>query len=141
MSAHRGGLAAEVGRFLRANASSAAATALDWALVAGLLGAGAHYLAAAAAGAVAGAVADFSLKRHWAFDRGAKGSLLGEGLRYLAVSASSLLANLAACWALVGKLGLPPLPGVIAASLLVGLAWNYPLHRWFVFRGARRPAG
>jgi hypothetical protein len=25
-------------------------------------------------------------------------------------------------------------PGVIAASLVVGFAWNYPLHRFYVFR-------
>jgi 2-hydroxy-3-keto-5-methylthiopentenyl-1-phosphate phosphatase len=135
-----GRLPAEIGRFLRANASSVAATALDWALVAALVGAGAHYLLAAAAGAVAGAVTDFSLKRHWAFDRAAKGTLGAEGLRYLLVSGSSLGANLLCSWGLVDGLGMPPVPGVIGASIVVGLLWNYPLHRWFVFRGSRRLA-
>jgi putative flippase GtrA len=27
-------------------------------------------------------------------------------------------------------------PGVIAASIVVGVAWNYPLHRLYVFRRA-----
>jgi putative flippase GtrA len=76
------------------------------------------------------------LKRHWAFDREAKGRLQAEGLRYLAASGASLGWNLGAAWALVGGLGAPPVPGVIAASVLVGLAWNYPVHRWWVFREA-----
>jgi len=132
----RRGLAREALRFARANLSSAAATGLDWALVTGLVWAGAHYLVAAAAGALAGAVADFTLKRHWAFDRAAKGKARAEGLRYLLVSAASLAWNLAASWLLVSGLGLPPVPGVIAASAVVGVAWNYPLHRLYVFAPA-----
>lgn len=136
-SRRREGLAAEVGRFLRANAASGAATGLDWALVTALVWAGVHYLVAAAAGALAGAVTDFLLKRHWAFSRAAMGSTWREAARYLLVSASSLLWNLAAAWLLVDGLGLRPVPGVIAASILVGVAWNYPLHRLYVFRSPR----
>jgi len=130
------GPVAEAGRFLRANLASVVATGVDWVLVTALVLVHVHYLAAAAAGAVAGGVADFSLKRHWAFDRAGKGRLHAEGLRYLAASGASLGWNLAASWALVGRLGAPPVTGVIAASALVGLAWNYPIHRWWVFRDA-----
>lgn len=128
------GLAAEAVRFVRANLSSTLASALDYAVVTGSVLGGAHYLYAAAAGAVAGAIADFSLKRHWAFDRAAKGAVHHEGLRYLAVSGASLVLNLAVAYALVDGVGLPAVPGVIAASLVVGFVWNYPLHRWYVFR-------
>jgi putative flippase GtrA len=141
---NRRGLAVEIGRFVRANLSSTAATAVDWALVTTLVLLRVHYLVAAAAGAVGGAAADFSLKRHWAFDRAVKGAVHHEGVRYLLVSACSLGWNLLFSWALVDGLGLPPVPGVIAASVVVGFAWNYPLHRLFVFRhgGATRgPAG
>ncbi len=134
----RRGLAAEAARFARANLSASAATAVDWALVAGLVFAGIHYLTAAAAGAVSGAVTDFSLKRHWAFDREVKGAVHAEGVRYLLVSGSSLGWNVLASWVLVGHLGLAPIPGVITASILVGCAWNYPLHRLYVFRQAAR---
>ncbi len=127
----------EVGRFVRANLSSTAATAVDWAAVTALVWLGAHYLVAAAAGALAGAITDFSLKRHWAFDGPGKGAVHHEGLRYLLVSGSSLAWNLALAWALVDGLGLPAVPGVILASIAVGFAWNYPLHRLFVFRRAR----
>ncbi len=134
------GLGAEIGRFLRANASSGVATALDWALVTALVWAGAHYLVAAACGAAGGAVTDFALKRWWAFDRAARGTVAAEGSRYLLVSGASLGANLLLSWGLVGGLGAPPVPGVIGASIAVGVLWNYPLQRWFVFPAARRLA-
>jgi len=132
----RRGLAAEIGRFVRANLSSLIASGLDYLLVTGLVVVGVHYLYAASAGAVTGAVADFTLKRHWAFDRGSKASVRREAFRYLVISTASLGLNLAGSWALVDGLGLPAVPGVIAASIVVGFVWNYPLHRWFVFRHA-----
>lgn len=134
------GLRAEIARFLRANASSAAATAVDWVLVTALVWAGAHYLVAAACGAAAGAATDFALKRWWVFDRDARGTVAVEGLRYLIVSGASLGANLAISWVLVDGAGAPPVPGVIAASIVVGVLWNYPLQRWFVFPATRRLA-
>jgi putative flippase GtrA len=141
MSGPRGrGLAAEVGRFVRGNFSSAVASGLDYLLVTVLVLAGTHYLCAAAAGAVAGAVTDFGLKRYWAFDREAKGAIHHEGLRYLAVSGASLALNLAVAYGFVDGLHLPAIPGVIAASLVVGVAWNYPMHRYYVFRSAHPPA-
>lgn len=133
------GAAAEAARFARANLSSGIASGTEWLLVTGLVVAGVHYLFAAAAGAATGAAIDFSLKRHWAFDRARREGVGREGARYLWVSAVSLALNLPASYAMVDGLGLPAVPGVIAASLLVGVAWNYPLHRWYVFRGAGRP--
>jgi putative flippase GtrA len=133
----RGRVAAEVARFVRANLSSALASGLEWVFVTALVVVGAHYLAAAAAGAITGAVTDFSLKRHWAFDRAHQAPLGREGVRYLGVSAGSLALNLPVAYGLVDGLGIPAVPGVIAASVIVGLAWNYPLHRWWVFRVGR----
>ncbi len=129
------GLAAEVGRFIRANLASTVASGLEYVLVTGLVLAGVHYLAAATAGAVTGAITDFSLKRYWAFDRTRKGAVADEGLRYLLVSGGSLALNLLLAYALVDGLGVAAVPGIIAASLVVGFAWNYPLHRYYVFRG------
>jgi putative flippase GtrA len=137
----RRGTAAEAWRFIRANLASTIATGLEWLLVTGLVVAGVHYLVAAAAGAVAGAVADFSLKRHWAFDRAHRAGVGREGARYLWVSAVSLALNLPVSYGLVDGLHVPAVPGVIGASILVGVAWNYPLHRWYVFRGASPGAG
>jgi putative flippase GtrA len=136
MNLRRGhGPAAEVGRFIRANLSSSAASLVDYVLVALLLLVRTHYLVAATVGALSGAVTDFSLKRHWAFDRTTKGAFHHEGLRYLLVSGASLLLNLVVAYALVDGLKVKALPGVVAASIVVGFLWNYPLHRLFVFRG------
>jgi putative flippase GtrA len=134
----RRGLVAEIGRFVRANLASTIASGVEYVLVTGLVIFHVHYLYAASAGAATGAIIDFSLKRHWAFDRAAKASVHHEGLRYLVVSAASLGLNVALSYALVDGLHLPAVPGVIAASLVVGFAWNYPLHRLYVFRTARR---
>ncbi len=130
------GPAAEIRRFLRANLSSTIATGIEWVLVTVLVLLRVHYLAAAALGAASGAVTDFSLKRHWAFDRPAKGGVHREGARYLLVSVGSLLWNLVCAYLLVEKLGSPKVPGVIAGSVVVGVLWNYPLHRHYVFRPA-----
>jgi putative flippase GtrA len=132
-------VAAEAARFVRANLASAAASGAEWALVTALVVAGVHYLFAAAAGAATGAIVDFALKRHWAFDRAHRAGVGREGLRYLWVSGVSLALNLPTAYGLVDGLGAPAVPGVIAASVLVGVAWNYPLHRWYVFRGAPGP--
>jgi putative flippase GtrA len=139
MSASGRGVVAEVARFVRANLASTIASGIEWVVVTGLVVAGVHYLFAAAAGAVTGAAVDFSLKRHWAFDRAHRAGVGREGVRYLWVSGVSLALNLPVAYALVDGLGLPAVPGVIGASILVGIAWNYPLHRWYVFRGAARP--
>lgn len=135
------GLAAEIGRFVRANLSSTIASGLDYLLVTGLVLAHVHYLWAATAGAIAGAVTDFSLKRHWAFPRVAAGAMHQEGFRYLLVSVTSLGLNLLLAYALVDGLAMPAVPGVIAASIVVGFVWNYPLHRYFVFRGTTAHVG
>ncbi len=135
------GLRVEIGRFVRANLSSAVASGLEYVLITVLVYARVHYLVAATAGALTGALTDFSLKRHWAFHRTVKGAVHHEGLRYLAVSAASLLLNLACAYALVDGLHVPPVPGVIAASIVVGFVWNYPLHRYYVFRVSQAKRG
>jgi putative flippase GtrA len=125
---------AELVRFLRANLSSIIATTVTWALVVVLTTVRLHYLVAATVGAIAGAATDFTIKRHWAFDRDAKGHVAHEALRYVLVAIGSLAWNLFAAYLFVDRLGLPPTPGVIVASITVGVAWNNPLHRYVVFR-------
>lgn len=126
-------LGLEIQRFARANASTLLATAMEWGLVTVLVKSGGHYLVAAGVGAVLGAVTDFTLKRRWAFMRRGSRSLRIESLRYVLVSALSLGWNLLAAYGLVHWLRVPPIPGVIAASVLIGALWNYPLQRFFVF--------
>lgn len=126
-------LAIEIQRFVRANASTLLATGIEWGLVTVLVRAGGNYLIAAAMGAVLGALMDFGIKRKWAFMRRGAGSLHVESTRYLAVAVLSLGWNLGTTFGLVHWLHVPPVPGIIGASVLVGVLWNYPLHRLFVF--------
>lgn len=120
--------------FVRANASAGAATGVDWLAVTLLVALGTHYLHAAATGAILGAMTDFSLKRHWVFDREEIGRMHHEAAKYLAASGISLVLNLGTAYLLVGRLHLlRAIPGVIAASIIVGIVWNYPVHRFYVF--------
>jgi putative flippase GtrA len=123
----------EFTRFVRANGSSIVATLVEWGLVKLMVTISVHYLIAAAVGAVVGAIMDFSLKRHWAFVRGQIGTVHGEAARYVIASALSLIWNLVASYVLVSLVGLPKVTGVIVASVIVGLVWNYPVHRIYVF--------
>jgi putative flippase GtrA len=133
------GFLAEAGRFLRANLSSTLASAVDYVVAALLLLVHAHYQVAVVGGAISGGFADFALKRYWAFDRAAKAPVHHEGVRYALVSGTSLLLNMAVAYLFVERWGAPSLPGIIAASIVVGFVWNYPLHRYFVFRAAVVP--
>ncbi|MEO7363707.1 MAG: GtrA family protein [Gemmatimonadaceae bacterium] len=126
-------LGLEIQRFARAHASTLLATGIEWGLVTAVVGSGGNYLIAAAAGAFLGALMDFALKRQWAFMRRGTGSLRAESSRYVVVSVLSLGWNLLTSYALVHRLHVPPIPGVIVASVMVGTLWNYPLHRLFVF--------
>jgi putative flippase GtrA len=126
---------AEIAKLVRANLSSTVATAVDWGLVSSLVWLGVYYLQAAATGAVAGAVTDFSIKRYWAFERGpARRALHHEGTLYVLVAGCALGLNLLGTWAVVSGRHLPPVPGYILVSMAVAFAWNYPMHRLVVFR-------
>jgi len=126
----------ELIKFVKAQLSSSLATLVDWLLLVLLIAVGVHYLLAVLCGAVAGAVTDFSVKKWWVF-RPRGGRFEGQVTRYILVSATSAGLNCLLAYAFVDGLGMPKTPGVIAASAFVGIAWNYPMHRFFVFQGTR----
>lgn len=124
----------EVGRFLKGQLSSGAATTVDWGLMTALiLVFRVHYLFAAASGAIAGAITDFSVKRWWVFQ--AQGERTrGQAVRYILVAAISAGLNCLLAYGLVDGLRIHENIGVIIASTIIGFAWNYPMHRLYVFR-------
>jgi putative flippase GtrA len=131
----KSGVGLEVIRWVRAQLSNIVATGLEFALVTLLLKTHVYYLVAAAAGAVLGAVVDFSIKKWWAF--AAHGGMLHKQMfRYAVVSAASAGLNCAIAYVLVDGLKMLELPGVIVAAVIVGVAWNYPMQRFHVFAGA-----
>jgi putative flippase GtrA len=117
--------------------ASIAATAVDYAIMlvlvefAGLLPA-----LATAAGATCGAVVNFSLGRHWTFGP-AEGEARPQALRYAFVSAVSMLLQSAGEHALAGSASSHYVVARIGLSIVVSLAWNFPMQRGFVFRKAR----
>lgn len=83
-------------------------------------------------GAIFGAVTNFMLGRRWVFDaRG--GDLRTQALRYALVSAVSLACNAGAEDLLVHA-GLQYIAARLLASVTIGVGWNFPMHRHFVFR-------
>jgi putative flippase GtrA len=85
-----------------------------------------------ALGAAAGALTNFTLGRHWIFAAHG-GNVSAQFLRYALVSASSLGWNTLGQDLLIKATGLPyPLTRAMI-SVAVGVCWNYPLQRWFVF--------
>lgn len=85
-----------------------------------------------AIGATAGALSNFALGRKWIFHSDAA-RVRRQLARYALVAVGSLGLNTFGQRLLMGAAGWPyPLTRAIVA-VLVGVLWNYPLHRWFVF--------
>ena len=102
----------------------------------GLIVLGVPYGWAILAGHVAGGLSDFGAKRHLIF-RTRHRRPFPQALRYCFAWATSLLLNLGLTKLLVERFGLAAAAGALAAAVSVGLAWNYPLHRLYVFRPSR----
>ena len=104
-------------QFLRFCAVGASGYVVNLAAYAALLGAGLHYLAAAALSFVVAAISNYVWNRVWTF-RAHGGRVLGQGSRALAVSGLSLGANQLFLVVLVSA-GAPRLAGQAVAILLV----------------------
>ena len=121
---------------LRFELASLAATVADLGVFTTAVWLGLHPVAATPLGAVCGAVTNFLLNRHVTFTD-AGGHVSGQAIRYALVSAASLGLNTLGEEITFGVLHLQFLLARVLTGALVGLAWNFPMHRWFVFRRAR----
>jgi putative flippase GtrA len=118
----------------RHQAGAFVATAFDFGvMILCVEGLGLSATAATAIGATSGAIVSFLLGRAWIFRRHS-GDWRAQALRYALVSGAS------AGWNTLGEhvvSGLGHVQYVLARALValaVGLAWNFPMQRWFVFR-------
>jgi putative flippase GtrA len=121
--------------------SSLVATAVDYAVMIVCVSVlGLSPVMGTVIGALCGAVTSFTLGRRWVFDA-RKGDLRGQALRYAMVSTVSLCCNAGGEWLLV-RIGLHYVIARVVASAVVGIGWNFPMHRHFVFRAesANKPA-
>ena len=120
--------------WIRHRAGALVATAIDFGIMIGsveVLHLGP--VVSTAAGALSGALANFLLGRTWIFHRTDAGAR-GQMLRYAMVSAASLGLNSLGEYYLVVRHGVGYLPARVIVATAVGNVWNYPLHKFFVFR-------
>jgi putative flippase GtrA len=82
-------------------------------------------------GTSTGAVTNFTLGRIFIF-RARGVAVAGQALRYAFAAMVSLLLNAAGEWLLV-RAGLQYVLARVITSTVVGIGWNFPMHRWFVF--------
>ncbi|MEM9921019.1 MAG: GtrA family protein [Bacteroidota bacterium] len=110
------------------------ATACDFAIVILLTELlGLWYVASNAIGAFCGAVVSFVLGRFWVFVS-LKNKIGDQVVRYLLVSAGSLILNTGGVYLVTEYFGINYVLSKVIVSLFVGLAWNFTLHKYFVFR-------
>jgi putative flippase GtrA len=130
-------VAFDVPTLARHQLSSAVATAVDFGTMALLVEkAGVLPGMATLVAASVGAVVNFTLNRRHTFEGARSGGMTGQALRYWLVSSASALFNAAGVHVGVRLLGGPYLLVRAAVAVSVGLGWNYPMHRLFVFRPA-----
>jgi putative flippase GtrA len=126
------------GAFGRYAATSALATATDFALASSLHALGFAPASATVLGCVAGGAVAFALSRRWTFRAGGARAL-PQLLRFLFVWATSALLNAGGVPAVLPWLGSFSLAWACVRAA-VYLGWNYPLARWFVFSSAKARA-
>jgi len=91
------------------------------------------YVISTAVGALLGAVVNFMINRHWSF-RASHGRISHQAFRYTVVSGGSLILNTGGVY-LVTEFGrIHYAISVVIVSILVGIFFNYPLHRHYVYR-------
>jgi len=84
------------------------------------------------AGATLGGVTNFILGRRWIF-AATGASAHHQAARYAAVSGASLVLNATGEYLLHDRMGLQFQIARAIVAALVSVAWNFPMHRYFVF--------
>lgn len=120
--------------FSRAQVASAIATLVDYFVLFGLTEIfGVWYVLSVALGAAIAAIVNFLLNRYWSF-QAIHQSWKQQAIRYGLISAGSLVLNTVGVYAMTETAGVHYALSVVIISVLVGWFFNYPLHRYFVFR-------
>jgi putative flippase GtrA len=119
-------------------AGALAATVVDFAImIAGVQGLGLSPVTGTVAGAAVGAGVNFTLGRRWIFPTDDPARMHLQAVRYAAVSLTSLLLNALGEFVLHDLLRVQYVAARLVVAVAVSLAWNYPLHRAWVFAPAR----
>jgi putative flippase GtrA len=117
----------------RSQIASLIATAVDFGTLIFLVEIGrVWYVAATATGAFLGAVVNFIFGRHWSFTAKHQ-TIRGQVIRYAIVSGISLVLNSLGVYLLTDYLKIHYAISRAASAVFVGILFNFPLHRHFVF--------
>jgi len=119
--------------FLKAQASSLTATAVDY-LVTFLLQILFHWsMPASILGTVSGGVVNFTMNRSWVFEARSK-KIQSQAIRYILVWIGNLILVTVGVFVLIKWGGLDLMVAKIIVSLIVGFFYNYFLQKKFVFK-------
>ena len=120
--------------FARHQAGSIIASVVDFStMIACVRLLGWHPAVATAGGAAFGAAVNFLLGRHWIFPEG-RATATGSAVRYALVSLVSLGLNSAGEYVLVSIARVQYVLARVLVAIAVSVAWNFPMHRGFVYR-------
>lgn len=120
--------------FGRAQVASFAATVVDFGVLFLATEVGrVWYVYSTGFGAFLGAVTNFVLNRHWSFEV-AHVEWGPQAGRYAVVSAGSLGLNMLGVYIFTDGFGLKYGLSKAVTAILVGLLFNFPLHRRYVFK-------
>ena len=119
--------------FSRAQIAALAATVVDFGTLTVWVEFGHQFYAyGVAIGAFMGAVTNFCINRYWSFEA-KQYPISGQALRYSLVSTGSLLLNTFGVYLLTERFGLHYMISKLTIALLIGIFYNYPMHRYFVY--------
>lgn len=119
--------------FLKAQASSLTATAVDY-LVTFLLQILFHWsMPASILGTVSGGVVNFTMNRSWVFEARNK-KIQSQAIKYILVWIGNLILVTVGVFVLIKWGGLDLMVAKIIVSLIVGFFYNYFLQKKFVFK-------
>lgn len=120
--------------FLRAQASSLIATAVDFLLTILLREVFmVWYLAASIVGTICGGITNFLLGRNWVFSSKEK-KVETQAIRYILVWIGNLGLNAGGTYLFTSIAGIKYWISKIMVSLIVGIGYNYVLQKIFVFK-------
>jgi putative flippase GtrA len=121
-------------QFFKANAASLIASSCDF-LVAVIMKEllSMDAVVASITGTVAGGIINFIICRFWAFNAAGM-PVFTQGKRYFIAWCGNLLLNAAGAYVLIRSLDVEYKIAKIATSILVAVAYNYPLQKKYVFK-------
>jgi len=125
--------------FLKSQFSAAIATAIDFLVYIVLVEFfGLWYVFAAAFSAFCGAVSNFLLGRHWTF-LAHDDKWHHQAQRYTLIALGSMGLNTGGIYLLTDGMGVQYILSKVIVAIIVAIAFNYPLQRYYVFK-TKKPA-